>query len=114
MVTPAIVERRSVNPGIGIQLLVGHSTARQPIDIDIVAADRFSKTMIVGECKWRNEFDESEALSKLKDRAHCIKDFTPVQYWLFSKNPLSSKTLEKMKSAGNERSVTMEELYQDR
>ena len=90
------------------------STARQPIDIDIVAADRFSKTMIVGECKWRNEFDESEALSKLKDRAHCIKDFMPVQYWLFSKNPLSSMTLEKMKSAGNEQSVTMEELYQDR
>ena len=88
--------------------------AHEHVDIDIVAVDRFSKTMLLGECKWRNEFDESEALSNLRNRAHCVKGLTPVQYWLFSKNPLSRKTLEKMKSAGNERSITMEDLYRDR
>lgn len=83
-------------------------------DIDVVAADRFKKQAILGECKWRSSFDESEALEKLRSRDVCIKGYDVRGYWLFSKNSLSRGTLEKMRTNEGMRSITLSELYLER
>lgn len=80
-------------------------------DIDVVAADRARKQVILGECKYRNSFNESEALEKLKTRAACIKNFKTAGLWLFSKKPLSKKTITTIKASPSFRSITLDELY---
>ncbi len=87
---------------------------RQQDDVDVVAADRASKTALIGECKWRNSFDETEVLEKLHHRADLVKGYRIEFFYLFSKNPLSTATLRKMKASGNEFSVTLDDLYRHR
>lgn len=86
---------------------------REQDDIDVIAADRFAKTSIIGECKWRNSFDESEAIDKLRARTTLVRGFETVAYYLFSKNSLAPATLAKMEACGDMRSVTLEEIYKD-
>lgn len=83
-------------------------------DIDVVAADRFQKKAIIGECKWRNSFDESEAIGKLMGRDGCIKGYDVCAHWLFSKNALSKGTAEKMRACDGMRSITLADLYLER
>lgn len=83
-------------------------------EIDVVAADRLGKRALVGECKWRSQFDESEALEKLARRAGLLGRYKVEELYLFSKNPLSNATLSKMKLAGNQRSVCLSDLYEGR
>lgn len=85
--------------------------SREQDDIDVVAADRFARTAVLGECKWRNSFDESAALEKLRKREGCIKDLKVEQIWLFSKNPLSKGTAEKIEADARMRSITLADLY---
>lgn len=87
---------------------------RQQEDIDVVGADRAKKTALVGECKWRSSFDETEALEKLRHRAALVKGYRVELLYLFSRNPLSAATLRKMKASGDTFSVTLRDLYQRR
>ena len=39
--------------------MVGTNPAKhEQTDIDVIAADASSKTILLGECKWRNNLDE--------------------------------------------------------
>lgn len=84
---------------------------RQQDDIDVVAADRFAKTALIGECKWRKSFDETEALKKLHRRAHLIQGVDVVCYYLFSRYELSPKTRTKLEDDGADYSITLEDMY---
>lgn len=83
-------------------------------DIDVVAADRFTKEAIIGECKYRNNFDESSVLEKLRSRIDCIKGYSIVGMWLFSKHPLSKGTVKNLNDIPSARSITLDELYAGR
>lgn len=83
-------------------------------DIDVVAADRSSKEAIIGECKYRNSFDERMALERLHDRIACIKGYSVVGTWLFSKHVLSKKTISSMNAEPGLRSVTLSDLFAER
>ena len=92
----------------------GNPVTKERDDIDVVAANRFTREALIGECKWRRSFDESAELEKLKRRSSLLKGYEPVGFYLFSRGPLSPKTLEKMEGTGNEHSVTLEDMYEDR
>lgn len=87
--------------------------AREQTDIDVIAADPMDGQLLVGECKWRNTFDETEAISRLKHRAGLIRGFKPQQAWLtlFSKHPVAKATAARC--AGDERLhlVSAADLY---
>ena len=83
-------------------------------EIDVVAADRLGKQALVGECKWRGRFDESEALEKLAHRVELLGRYEVEGLYLFSKNPPSNAMLSKMKLAGNQWSVCLLDLYEGR
>lgn len=89
----------------------GNPSTKEQDDIDVVAADRFAKKALLGECKWRESFDETEALGKLRQRAHLIKGYEVAGLYLFSKRSLSRRTLEKMSASGDSYSVTLEDMY---
>lgn len=89
----------------------GNPMTHERDDIDVVAADRFAKKVLLGECKWRESFDETAALAKLRQRAQLVKGYEAAGYYLFSKHSLSKQTLEKMSAAGDAYSVTLEDMY---
>ncbi len=65
--------------------------AKQQADIDVVMTDRIHHKVILGECKWRESFDETEAIQKLYGRAYLIKAEGEKAFYLFTKNPANPK-----------------------
>lgn len=68
---------------------------REQTDIDVIAADKADKAIVFGECKWRERFDESEALSALRERAPLIKGYEHTWLYLFTKHSVSPRTRKK-------------------
>lgn len=69
--------------------------AREQVDIDVIAADKPSKRILLGECKWRNSFNESKTLDKLKARANLVKGYDQRYLALFTKESVSSATAKR-------------------
>jgi AAA+ ATPase superfamily predicted ATPase len=71
------------------------SEARAQADIDIVMADSLHRTVLLGECKWRNSINETEAIETLKRREKLISTKGRRSYYFFTKNPPASSTRDK-------------------
>jgi hypothetical protein len=56
---------------------------RREEEIDIVAVN--DSDILIGECKWRNEFIDSSTLALLKERGELIRRCRSIKYMLFSK-----------------------------
>ena len=88
--------------------------AREQTDIDVIAADPLAKTILLGECKWRNSFNESEAIERLRRRTDLVKGYSADDAWmtLFTKRSVAKSTSDRY--AGDERMsfVTAEDLYE--
>lgn len=69
--------------------------ARERADVDVVASDAGRSNLLVGECKWRNEFDETEALRLLAQRSDVFAGAAARTYVLFSKYKVSEGTVAK-------------------
>ncbi len=79
-------------------------------DIDVVAADKGEESILLGECKWRESFDESDALGALEDRSRLIGGYSRRWLYLFTKHPVSPQT--KRKAAGERIAfVDADDLY---
>ena len=89
----------------------GNPLTHERDDIDVVAGGRFSGEVLLGECKWRESFDESEAFEKLRARGELLVGYEPAGYYLFSKKPLSEGTLAKVAHDPLLHAVTLEDLY---
>lgn len=85
---------------------------RVQTDIDVVAANRVEKRALIGECKYRNEFNETEAIEGLVAKSHLLRDCAVEAYCVFSKLPVSAAT--RQKADESIRFVTLDEMYQDR
>ncbi len=83
---------------------------REQTDIDVVAADAQDKAILLGECKWRNDFDESAALQSLSEREGLIKGYEHSWLYLFTKRPTSKGT--QAKAGGRVRLVDAEAIYE--
>lgn len=89
-------------------------TVREEADIDVIAANKKAKTILLGECKWRNGFDESAALKTLEHRAELIKKYSSKIFVLFSKYEASEGTKGKVQTQGNVMLVCADEMYGER
>ena len=84
---------------------------RTTTDIDVVAANTQSREMLVGECKYRESFDETEAMRELERRAALVRGYEPKSFYLFSKHSLSKGTVEKAEGMPEWHLVTIGGLY---
>lgn len=74
------------------------SATRTQADIDIVMDNEQEHRLLLGECKWRNHANESEAINTLHDRRRLIKgEYMSCDYYLFTKEPASEGTRGKTK-----------------
>ena len=89
-------------------------TLREQVDVDLVAASPSRKEIIVGEGKWRNSFDETEAIQTLEHRASLVPGSWEMRYlWLFCKRDVSAGTLRKESSRDDLRVVTVDEMLRE-
>lgn len=84
---------------------------REEADIDVVAVNPIERELLVGECKWRNEFDESAALETLRGRSELFRGYKHKCYVLFSKTEFSKGMREKTRKETDLRLVTVDDLY---
>ena len=84
---------------------------RAETDIDLIAADKESKSILFGECKWRNDFNESKALDALQYRSSLVKGYTNQSYMLFMKKAASEATLLKASQREDLRVVSVAEMF---
>ncbi len=80
-------------------------------DIDVLAADKEAKTLLIGECKYRESFDETAELADLESKRDLIKDYSVSHIALFSKTPVSAGTREKYQARKDVLLVSLDELY---
>ena len=85
------------------------SKTRMQTDVDVLAASRTSKIAVIGECKYRNSFNETEAAESVLGKAHLLPGFSVEGYYLFSKSPVSAKTAKRF---GHVRFITLSDLYE--
>ncbi len=83
-------------------------------DIDLIAADKESKSILLGECKWRNSFDESKAIELLEYRASLVKGYEHRTYCLFTKNPANDVLREEAELRPDLELVSVDEMFSDR
>lgn len=86
------------------------ATRRQD-DIDVLAADREAKRLLIGECKYRESFDETAEIDDLDAKRDLIKDYHASHVALFSKWPVSAATQAKLVTREDVLLVTLEDLY---
>ncbi len=80
-------------------------------DIDVLAADRVSHQLIIGECKYRKNFDESAEIADLESKRTLIKDFTASHFMLFTRYDLSDATKDKLASRSDWACIALDEMY---
>lgn len=80
-------------------------------DFDIVADNKSEKKVLLGECKWRNEFDDVKEIEKLINKAYLMPEYEEYYFIFFSKVPYTKAAKELEKNYTNLRLVTLDELF---
>ena len=85
---------------------------RAVVDVDVIAASKRERALLCGECKWRNDFDETEAISLLEKRSRLVPGRWGSRYFvLFSKRAVSAGTLTKAGSRPDLTLLSAEDLF---
>lgn len=67
-------------------------------DIDLVAADPMEHKLLLGECKWRNNVNETDMVTALRERVGLVKGYRETILAFFTKNPVHESTTAKYAS----------------
>lgn len=84
---------------------------RETTDIDLIAADKQSKSILLGECKWRGSFDETGAIRQLEYRAELIKGYASRTYCLFTKEAASEAAQAKARGRAELQLVSADDMF---
>lgn len=87
--------------------------AHEQTDIDVIAADPQGKQILFGECKWRNSFNETEAIERLRRRAGLVRGYPPenARFALFTKGSVGVATRDRYQGDGSMTFVSADDLY---
>lgn len=100
-------------PATAVSSWWGTNPAKQAQDdIDVLAADRISKQLIIGECKYRESFDETAEIEDLAGKKGLIKGYTATNLMLFTKHDISPATHEKLANRTDWKVVTLKDMYE--
>lgn len=86
---------------------------REQTDIDVLAADPDGKDMLIGECKYRESFDESLELDDLARKRDIVKGYHATDLYLFTKHEVSAATRSKYAAQPDVHFVSLEDMYRD-
>lgn len=80
--------------------------------IDVVAADEIDRKLLVGECKWRNNLNETETLSTLQDRCRLLPGYNAYERYLFTKVPCFEATQKKAQADSALHLVSVDQMFE--
>ncbi|KAF1299195.1 hypothetical protein BAU15_00685 [Enterococcus sp. JM4C] len=63
------------------------SASRLPTDVDVVVSDEFDHKIILGECKWRNDFNAKEEFSKLTEKSRLFPNYQASYFFFMKQEP---------------------------
>ena len=78
----------------------------------MVAADIAGKRLIIGECRYRETFDESAEFADLETKPDLLSGRHAEYLYLFCKRQPSAGTLRKCAEHTDWRIITLEEMYE--
>ena len=78
----------------------------------MVAADEIGGKLLVGECKWRNNLNETGTLSTLQDRCCLLPGYNAYERYLFTKAPCSEATLKKAEADPALHLVSVDQMFE--
>ena len=84
---------------------------REETDIDVVAADPLEQKLLIGECKWRKRFDETDMIESLKARVGLISGYRETSLIFFTKNRISDATRTKYEGNPDMSFVCADEMF---
>lgn len=87
---------------------------REEADIDLIAASKPERAALFCECKWRNDFKETEAIATLERRSRLVGKFKSRTYALITKNPTSEATRAKAAQRGDLILASAKDLFPTR
>lgn len=78
----------------------------------MIAADSLSKQILIGECKWRNLFNETE-VERLRGRAGLIRGYLPetARFVLFSENEVGESIRNRYREDERMSFVSVDDMY---
>lgn len=59
-------------------------------NIDVVAANRVSKEMLIGECKYRSDFNVSQVIDNLEGKRNLVKGYKTSGLYVFSRHKIEN------------------------
>ena len=86
---------------------------KKQTDVDVIMADRLTKSMILGECKWKNDFKDVAEIEKLLQKKDLFPEYDNQYYAFFSKTAYSRQALEMKKKNDRLMLYTLKDLFQE-
>lgn len=80
-------------------------------DIDVLAASETDKRLVIGECKYRESFDETSEVENLDSKRALIKGYRADYLYLFTKHPVAAGTARRYGTRPDVRFITLDEMY---
>lgn len=87
------------------------SRLKKQSDFDVIAADRKQKKIVLGECKWKKQIDDTDEIDNLLNKTYLLPEYTDRYYYFFSKIPFSSKAKELANINERLTLVTLDEMF---
>lgn len=84
--------------------------AHEQADIDVVASDEIEHDVLLGECKWRNSVNVSEAVSVLQARSSLMGRYHRQWLYLFTKARVGEDVAQR-RTSDDIRLVCAEDMY---
>jgi uncharacterized protein len=81
-------------------------------DFDVIAANRISKQILLGECKWKNSIDDVAEIKKLINKDHLLPDYSERYYCLFSKVPFTTEALAMEHNNSKLRLINLDMMFE--
>lgn len=89
----------------------GDPVTRKQTDIDVVAEDKIDRRLLIAECKWRNDIDETAVVASLRDKRRLLPGYRSCECYLFTKHPVSQATREREKADTTLHFVSAQDLF---
>ena len=84
---------------------------REQVDIDVIAADPRGRSIVFGECKWREQLNETEVIETLTRHSELLEGYRTRRYVVFAKHEASAATQAKVDARNDLVWVTPYDLY---
>lgn len=87
------------------------SKEKKQADIDVITANKNEKKIILGECKWKNQYNDFVEIQKLMDKTYLFPEYKEFYFMFFSKIPFSVKAKDLEKEIPNLTLVDLDMLF---